>query len=113
MHPPCATPPAFDLIISTASSNAIDVPATLSTLSVHGKLIFVGMPEEPIKAMRIQAFAGNGAFFGSSHIGSKKEALSMLKLAAEKKIKPWIEVLPMNQCSLAVKRVHENDIRYR
>ena len=103
----------LDLIVSTASSNAVDLPALLSTLSVHGKLVYVGMPEDSFKDMRVQAFSGNGCFFGSSHIGSKKEILSMLDLAAEKKVKPWIEVLPMKECSKAVKRVEANDIKYR
>lgn len=43
----------FDLIINTASSNAVDVPALLSTLSVHGKLVSVGMPEEALSAMKV------------------------------------------------------------
>jgi len=103
----------IDLIINTASSNAVDIPTLLSTLSVHGKLITVGMPEEALKPMKVQSFAGTGAFFGSSHIGSKKEAIQMLKLAAEKNIKPWTEVMPMSDCSKAVKRVEENDVKYR
>lgn len=102
----------FDLIINTASSNAVDLASILSTLKVHGRLICVGMPEDVFK-VRIQNFAGNGCLMGSSHIGSKKEALQMLALAAEKDIKPWVEVLPMKDCSKAVKRVEDNDIRYR
>jgi len=102
----------FDLIINTASSNAVDLASILSTLKVHGRLICVGMPEDVFK-VRIQNFAGNGCLMGSSHIGSKKEALQMLELAAEKNIQPWVEVLPMKDCSVAVKRVEENDIRYR
>ncbi|EST07805.1 Alcohol dehydrogenase, C-terminal [Kalmanozyma brasiliensis GHG001] len=102
----------FDLIINTASSNAVDLASILSTLKVHGRLICVGMPEDVFK-VRIQNFAGNGCLMGSSHIGSKKEALQMLALAAEKNIQPWVEVLPMKDCSKAVKRVEDNDIRYR
>ncbi|SNX82990.1 related to alcohol dehydrogenase [Melanopsichium pennsylvanicum] len=102
----------FDLIINTASSNAVDLSSILSTLKVHGRLICVGMPEDVFK-VRIQNFAGNGCLMGSSHIGSKKEALQMLALAAEKNIQPWVEVLPMKDCSKAVKRVEDNDIRYR
>jgi alcohol dehydrogenase (NADP+) len=37
----------------------------------------------------------------------------MLALAAEKKIKPWIEVLDMKECSSAIQRVAKNDVRYR
>jgi alcohol dehydrogenase (NADP+) len=48
-----------------------------------------------------------------SHIGNKKEALKMLALAAEKNVKPWIEVLDMKDCGKAIERVASNDIRYR
>jgi len=51
----------------------------------------VGMPEEALKGFKVQSFAGNGVFFGSSHIGSKKEVNEMLKLAAEKNIKVSFE----------------------
>jgi len=102
----------FDLIVNTASSSAIDLASILSVLRVHGRLISVGMPEDEFK-IRIQNFAGNGCLMGSSHIGSKKEALQMLKLAADKGIEPWVEVMPMKDCSKAVKRVEDNDIRYR
>ncbi|PWY98459.1 GroES-like protein [Testicularia cyperi] len=102
----------FDLIVNTASSNAVDLASILSTLKVHGRLICVGMPEDVFK-VRIQNMAGNGCLMGSSHIGSKKEALQMLALAAEKNIHPWIEVIPMKDCSKAVKRVEDNDIKYR
>jgi alcohol dehydrogenase (NADP+) len=103
----------LDLIVSTASSNAVDLAGILSVLNVHGRLVYVGMPEDSFKEVRSQHFAGNGCFLGGSHIGSKKEILQMLDLAAKKNIKPWIEVLPMSDCSMAVKRVHENDIKYR
>lgn len=103
----------LDIIISTASSNAVDIPAFLSSLSVHGRLIFVGMPEDEFKSLRSQQFAGNGALLGGSHIGSKVEALSMLDLAAKEKIKPWVEVLPMKDCGKAIQRLADGDVRYR
>ncbi|PWN51013.1 GroES-like protein [Violaceomyces palustris] len=102
----------FDLIINTASSNAVDLPSILSALKVHGKLISVGMPEDEFK-LRAQHLIGNGCYFGSSHIGSKKEAIQMLNLVAEKNIQPWIEVVPMKDCSKAIKRLEDNDIKYR
>ena len=58
-------------------------------LTVHGKFITVGIPEEPLPSIPAMVLVNNGCFFGGSHIGSKKEALSMLKLAADKGIKPW------------------------
>lgn len=37
----------------------------------------------------------------------------MLNLAAEKDIKPWIEVMDMKKCGEGIERVAKNDIRYR
>lgn len=50
----------FDIIICTASSNAIDLASMLRTVAVFGSLINVGMPEDPF-SLRSQHFAGNGA----------------------------------------------------
>ncbi len=55
----------LDLIVSTASSNAVDLKAILSVLNVHGRLIYVGMPEDAFE-VRSQHLAGNGAFLGES-----------------------------------------------
>lgn len=38
----------LDLIISSSSSNKLPLGELLSCLDVHGKLVFVGMPEEPL-----------------------------------------------------------------
>ena len=58
-------------------------------LDVHGKFITVGLPDGQFPAFSGSSLTGNGCFFGASHIGSKKEALEMLDLAAKKGIKPW------------------------
>ena len=55
------------------------------------------MPEDPLQDLRVQHLAGNGCALASSQIGSKVEALKMLKLADEQKIKPWVEVMPMSK----------------
>ncbi|PWN91190.1 GroES-like protein [Acaromyces ingoldii] len=102
----------FDIIISTASSNAVDLKSVMHTLQTYGSCVYVGMPEDHFE-VRAQTLAFNGCNLQGSHIGSKKEALKMLDLAAEKNVKPWIEVLDMKECAKAVARVHSNDIRYR
>ena len=41
--------------------------------------------------------------------------LAMLKLAADKKLKPLIETIPVSEkgCKEAVERLKTNDVRYR
>ncbi|KAK1765584.1 NADP-dependent alcohol dehydrogenase [Phialemonium atrogriseum] len=106
----------FDLIVSTASSfEGFDLDAYLSLLDVHGKWISVGLPEGEGIKVRSQTFLSNGCFFGSSHLGSRRETLEMLQLAADKGIKPWVEEAPISDKKLAeiLSRLHKNDVRYR
>ena len=65
--------------------------------------------------MMAQDFAPNGAAISGSHIGSRPEMMSMLKLASEKNIKPMIEKMDISEkgCKEAVERVKTNDVRYR
>ena len=58
-------------------------------LKVHGKFITVGLPDADLPPLNCFTLLKNGCFVGGSHIGSKKECLEMLKIAAEKQIRPW------------------------
>lgn len=78
----------FAVIISTRNvAEDFDVPQFCSMLDVNGKFVMVGLPEDKLPAFQAQPLTANGAFLGGSHIGSKKEALAMLKLAADKNIR--------------------------
>jgi alcohol dehydrogenase (NADP+) len=82
-------------------------------LDVHGRFVTVGLPDEALPALKAQTLAANGAFFGGSHLGSKKECLQMLALAAEKHVVPWIELLPMKDAKKAVEGLKNNKVKYR
>lgn len=103
----------IDLIISTASVANLPLADYLSTLSVHGKLMYVGMPEDPLPPIRAQQLFGNGCFLGSSHVGSKKEAIQMLQLAADKGLKTWKQVIPMKDAAKGIQAVVNNTVRFR
>lgn len=103
----------FDLMVVTASSSKLPLDQLFSTLDVGCKLVFVGMPEEGLDNITSQTLSGNGAALASSHIGSKVEVKRMLELAADKKIKPWISVMPMKEAATAIQAVTDNSVRYR
>ncbi|KZS88986.1 GroES-like protein [Sistotremastrum niveocremeum HHB9708] len=105
---------ALDLIISTRDV-AKDMPLQdyLTMLYVHGSFITVGIPDDPLPELKSFDFLANGCKLGGSHIGSKKEALQMLDIAAKKGIKPWIEELPMKDVAKAIQGVKDNKVRYR
>ncbi|WWC68457.1 uncharacterized protein I206_102385 [Kwoniella pini CBS 10737] len=103
----------FDLIIVTASSSKLPLDELLSTLDVEKKLVFVGMPEEGLSNITSQTLSGNAAALASSHLGNKQEVEKMLKLAVEKNVKPWVNILPMKEAAKAIKAVEDNTVRYR
>jgi alcohol dehydrogenase (NADP+) len=58
-------------------------------------------------------FTLNGCRITGGHIGSKTEALAMLKLAAEKNVHPLIETIAISEkgCRDAVQKVKTRDVR--
>ena len=84
-------------------------------LYVHGKFVTVGLPDTDDTLPRVHAFkfVENGCLMGGSKIGSKKECMEMLELARAKKIKPWIEEMPMRMVGTALQNVKDNKVRYR
>jgi alcohol dehydrogenase (NADP+) len=106
----------FDLIVNTANSTEnFDLAKYLSLLDVHGKWISVGLPEGSGQEVKAQDLLSNGCLIGASHLGSRKETMAMLELAAEKGLKSWVEEVPISAEGLktAVTRLHKNDVRYR
>jgi alcohol dehydrogenase (NADP+) len=92
----------FDLIINTAnSSDGFDLAKYLSLLDVHGKWISVGLPEGAGQEIKSHMFMENGCLIGASHLGSRKEMLEMLNLAADKGLKPWVETVEISESGLA------------
>lgn len=106
----------FDLIVNTASSSeGFELEKYLSMLDVHAKWISVGLPEGEGQEVKTQTFMNNGCLIGASHLGSRKEVLSMLQLAADKGIKSWVEEIEISKEGLksALERLHANDVKYR
>ncbi|KJA26757.1 hypothetical protein HYPSUDRAFT_63543 [Hypholoma sublateritium FD-334 SS-4] len=104
---------SLDLIICTANvAPGIAMSELLSTLAPGGKFVMVAIPEEQVP-IPSRDLVVRGISFGGSLLGSKKEALEMLQLAAAKGIKPWIEIMPMKDCGKAVRAVKDGNVRYR
>jgi len=106
----------FDLIINTANSTeGFDLTSYLSLLDVHGRFISVGMPEGAGMQVRAQDLSFNGVLMGASHLGSRREMIEMLQLAADKGVKSWVETIDISEKGLkeAVTRLKKTDVRYR
>jgi len=106
----------FDFILNCSDmTQKMPVKDYMSTLAVNGTFHNVGLPDEPLPNFMAQDFAPNGSRIGGSHIGNRVEALAMLRLASEKKLKPFIETLDISEegCKEAVERVKKNQVHYR
>ncbi|KAH7024651.1 NADP-dependent alcohol dehydrogenase C [Microdochium trichocladiopsis] len=105
---------SLDLIISTVSSAKMPLTGYLGLLRVHGTYIQVGAPDggelPPVNAFTLLA---NGIKLGGSGIGSPDEIKEMLQLAADKKIKPWVQTRPMKDANAAIVDMTAGKARYR
>ena len=106
----------FDLIVNTASSfDGFALKEYLSLLDIHGRWNSVGLPGGEGVELRNQDFITNGCFVGTSHLGSRREMLEMLQLAADKGIKSWVEEIPLSKEGLqkAMDNLKTSSVRYR
>jgi alcohol dehydrogenase (NADP+) len=106
----------FDFILSCMDVSDFDINAYLGTLKVGGTFHSVGLSDAPLPEIKVmEAFAGNAAKLSGSHLGNHQEMDALLKLAAEKNVKPWVETIPLSEAGAkeAVERVKENKVHYR
>ncbi|KAI9692601.1 MAG: hypothetical protein M1822_006832 [Bathelium mastoideum] len=104
---------SLDLIVCTVSSPKMPLQKYLQLLRTRGQFIQVGAPEDHIPGFNAFALIAKGAKIGGSSIGNPKEIETMLKLAAEKKVKPWIQERPLKEANQAVVDFEVGKPRYR
>nr|WNZ75774.1 hypothetical protein [Trichoderma harzianum] len=102
----------FDLIISTASSEDMPLNEYLQLLKLNGTLVQVGAPENPVPLRPFALIAGRKNLTGSG-IGSPGEIREMMQLAADKQIKPWVELRPMSDANQAMVDLDAGKPRFR
>ncbi|KAF2126041.1 alcohol dehydrogenase-like protein [Dothidotthia symphoricarpi CBS 119687] len=104
----------LDLIVCTVSSEKMPLDQYLQLLKTKGTFIQVGAPDGG-KLPNINAFTliASGIKVGGSAIGTPKEISEMLEIAAEKKVKPWIQKRPMKDANKTVVDMEAGKARYR
>ncbi|CAK7206656.1 hypothetical protein SEUCBS139899_009460 [Sporothrix eucalyptigena] len=105
---------SLDLIISTISSPKMPLHLYMTMLKVGGSFMQVGVPDGGLLPT-INAFplVLNNIKVGGSFIGAPGEVEEMLQLAAEKNIKPWVQIRPMNEANAAIVDMEAGKARYR
>ncbi|KAL2831315.1 Afadin and alpha-actinin-binding-domain-containing protein [Aspergillus pseudoustus] len=104
---------SLDLIICTVSGENMPLSGYLRLLRRNGTFVQVGAPEEPLPALRAFSLIQKGVKVTGSNIGSPADIRAMLKLAAEKRVRPWVQTRPMEEVNLALAEMHEGKARYR
>jgi D-arabinose 1-dehydrogenase-like Zn-dependent alcohol dehydrogenase len=104
---------SLDLIISTVSSPDMPLGDYMRLLRAHGQFIQVGAPEDKLPGISAHSLIAKGCKIGGSSIGSPKEIAEMLQFAADKKIKPWVELRSMKQANPSVVDMEDGKARYR
>lgn len=84
----------------------------LSLLKVDGKIIMMGVINQPIQFITPMIMLGRKSITGS-FIGSMAEAEEMLEFCEKKGLSSMIEMVKFDQINEALERLERNDVRYR
>lgn len=104
---------SIDLIISTVSGPNMPISDYLKLLKPRGKFVQVGAPEEPIANLSAFSFILGELSIVGSIIGSPNDIREMLQLVVDKKVKPWIQEVPMKDANKAIVDMEAGKARYR
>ncbi|WP_241386552.1 NAD(P)-dependent alcohol dehydrogenase [Rhodococcus sp. CH91] len=102
---------SFDLILNTVSVN-LDMDRYLSLLRLHGTLVELGLPEQPL-SLRAFSLGMNDRAIAGSNVGGIAATQEMLDFCAEHGIGAEIELISAEQINEAYDRVVASDVRYR
>lgn len=101
----------FDLILNTVSVN-LDLDRYLSLLSLHGVLVELGLPENPL-SLRAFSLGNNDRAIAGSNVGGIASTQEMLEFCAAHGIAAEIELISADRIAEAYDRVVASDVRYR
>lgn len=103
----------LDLIVSTVSSTSMPLQGYLSLLRRDGTFVQVGAPEDGLPQLGAFPFIVNRIKLTGSLIGSPEDIREMFRLAVDKKVKPWIQEIPMKDANQAIVDMDAGKARYR
>ena len=102
----------LDLVIHTANGKGMDWGRYLSLCALDAHYVLLGAPEDEMNFRPFALIASRVSLVGSL-IGSTAEIKEMLEFAGKHDVRPLIEVLPMSQVNEGIRKVNENDVKFR
>ncbi|KAK0634235.1 alcohol dehydrogenase-like protein [Bombardia bombarda] len=103
----------LDLIIGTASSNRMPMTQYLNLLRFDGTFVQVGAPDDGLPSISAFPLIQKRLKLTGSLIGSPSDIRSMLQLAVEKNVRPWVTEIPMKDANQAILDLDAGKPRYR
>jgi D-arabinose 1-dehydrogenase-like Zn-dependent alcohol dehydrogenase len=105
---------SLDLIICTVSSANMPLNRYLALLKTNGNFIQVGAPDGgKLPGISVFRLFHAGLKIGGSGVGSPAQIEEMLKLAVDRKIRPWVEKRSMSDANQAIVDLEAGKPRYR
>lgn len=101
----------IDFILDTVSAKH-EFSTYLPLLKVHGKLVLVGLPEEPFVLNAFDIVSGGKTLAGSL-IGGINQMQDMMYFCEKHNVLPLIETVPIDYVNTAMERLIKSDIKYR
>ena len=101
----------FDLILDCVSAPH-DLNAYLGLLGLDGRLVLLGVPDQPIPVHAFSLILNRRQLAGSL-IGGIRQTQEMLDFCAQHGVASDIEIIPIQQINEAYERMVKGDVRYR
>ncbi|KAJ5096324.1 hypothetical protein NUU61_005680 [Penicillium alfredii] len=103
----------LDIVLSTVDAPDMPLAQYLRLLKRDGTFVQVGAPERPLPPLTAWSLIQKSVKVTGSNIGSPDDIRSMLQLAAEKRVLPWIQKRPMEDVNAALADMDAGKARYR
>ena len=102
---------SFDLLLYTSHDKS-DWTSLLYSLKTNGRLVIIGFSDDPVMFDPLELVVHQMSITGS-FLGNRATMKEMLSFAQAQGIAPELELMPMSQVNDAIRRVRENQARYR
>lgn len=99
------------VILTTVTSGAA-MSAALGGLGLNGKLIVVGISQDPVEVPTVQVILGRQSIQGWPS-GTSQDSQDTLAFSAQQGVRPMIETVPLEQADQAYARMMSGDARFR
>ncbi|MFT4270506.1 MAG: NAD(P)-dependent alcohol dehydrogenase [Pantoea sp.] len=103
---------SLDMILDCVSAPH-DLDPWLATLKTNGKLVLVGIPEQPHPSPNVSPIVNRRLSISGSSIGSIKETQEMLDFCGQHAITADIELIAGEEIETAFARMLRGDVKYR